>query len=85
VISFINSNGLPKTVLHSLGTSTECCCGAYKTEEDFRKLYDLNREMFHKLVNVEEQNKNGYTFIYKDGQKIPLKDLGEKLKRDKEL
>ena len=75
VISFINSNGIPKTFLHSLGTSTECWCGAYKTETDFKKLYELDRNMFYKLVKVEEENKNKYTFIYKNGQKIPLRDL----------
>jgi len=31
--------------------------------------------MFYKLVEIEEENKNRYTFIYKKGQKIPLKDL----------
>lgn len=75
VTSFINSDGIPKTLLHSLGTSTECWCGAYKTESDFRKLYELNRNMFYKLVEIEEENKNRYTFIYKNGQKIPLLDL----------
>ena len=76
VISLINNNGLPKTLLHSLlNTSTECWCGAYKTESDFKKLYGLNKEIFHKLVKLEEESKSGYTFLYKNGQKIPLKDL----------
>jgi len=75
VISLINSNGLPKTLLHSLGSSTECWCGAYKTETDFKKLYGLNRDMFYKLVELEEGNKSGFTFIYKNGQRIPLRDL----------
>ncbi len=74
VVSLINSNGLPKTLLHSLGTSTECWCGAYKTEADFRKLYELNRDMFYKLAKVEKENKNRYTFLYKNGEKIPLID-----------
>ena len=83
VISFINSNGIPKTLLHSLGTSTECWCGAYKTETDFRKLYELNREMFYKLVKLEEDNNNRYTFLYKDGKKIPLKDLEKQILKEK--
>lgn len=83
VISFINSNGLPKTLLHSLGTSTECWCGAYKTETDFRKLYGLNRDMFYKLVEVEEENKNRFTFIYKNGHKIPLRDLERQILKGK--
>jgi len=81
VNSFINSNGIPRTLLHTLGTSTECWCGAYKTETDFKKLYELNREMFYKLVKVEDENKNGYTFLYKNGQKIPLRDLERQILR----
>lgn len=79
VVSFINNNGIPRTLLHSLGTSTECWCGAYKTEMDFKKLYDLNKDMFYKLVKVEEENKNRYTFIYKNGQKLPLRELEKQI------
>jgi len=75
VLSLINSNGIPKTLLHSLGTSTECWCGAYKTEADFRKLYELNRDMFYKLVEVEELNRNKYTFLYENGHKKPLRSI----------
>ncbi|GAH73631.1 unnamed protein product, partial [marine sediment metagenome] len=82
VVRYVNSNGIPKTFLHSLKTSAECWCGAYKTEADFRKLYDLNRDMFYKLVDVEDQNKNGYTFIYKRGQKIPLRDLERQILKE---
>jgi len=82
VNSFINSNGIPKTLLHSLGTSTECWCGAYKTEADFRKLYELDRNMFNRLIEVEEKNKSGYTFIYKKGQRISLKDLAKAIKKE---
>jgi len=79
VVSLINSNGIPKTLLHSLGTSTECWCGAYKTEADFRKLYKLNRDMFHKLVEVEELNRNKYTFLYENGHKKPLRTIEREL------
>ena len=79
VISLINCNGIPKTLLHSLGTSTECWCGAYKTEKDFIKLYDLNKEMYKKLIKVEEENKNQYTFLYKNKQKIPLLELEKRI------
>jgi 3'-phosphoadenosine 5'-phosphosulfate sulfotransferase (PAPS reductase)/FAD synthetase len=75
VMSFVNRNGIPKTLLHSIGTSTECWCGAYKTEADFRKLYKLNRNMFYRLVEVEDENKSGYTFIYKNGRRKSLRDL----------
>jgi 3'-phosphoadenosine 5'-phosphosulfate sulfotransferase (PAPS reductase)/FAD synthetase len=84
VKQLINSNGLPKTLLHSLGSSTECWCGAYKTENDFKKLYQLSPDMFNKLVKVEEQNKNRYTFLYKDGRKIPLKKLEKQILKEKQ-
>ena len=83
VASLINSNGIPKTLLHSLGSSTECWCGAYKTEANFKKLYSLNKDIFHKLVNLEEANKNRYTFIYKNGEKLPLKKLEKQILREK--
>ncbi|MCX6639508.1 MAG: phosphoadenosine phosphosulfate reductase family protein [bacterium] len=79
VFSFINKNGVPKTLLHQMSSSTECWCGAYKTESDFRKLFEINEDMFHKLSGVEEQNINGYTYLYKNGQKIPLKELEAKI------
>lgn len=81
VISYVTTNGIPKTFLHSLGTSTECWCGAYKTKSDFEKLFNLDRDMFYKLVEVEEENKGRYTFIYENGQKISLKELAKTLKR----
>lgn len=83
VISLINSNGLPKTLLHTLGSSTECWCGAYKTETDFKKLYELNREMFYKLAEIEKETKYRYTFLYKNGQQIPLKDLEKQILRER--
>lgn len=85
VMSFNNSNGIPKTLLHSMGTSTECWCGAYKTEDDFRKLYDLNREMFNKLSELEGEIKTGYTFLFnkRTREKKPLKVLEKEILRDK--
>jgi len=81
VISYINSNGIPKTFLHSLGTSTECWCGAYKTKSDFEKLYELDKNMFYKLVELERKNKNGYTFLYENGKKIPLSHIAKELNK----
>jgi 3'-phosphoadenosine 5'-phosphosulfate sulfotransferase (PAPS reductase)/FAD synthetase len=81
VKTVINSNGLPKTLLNS-GSSTECWCGAYKTQTDFKKLYQLDRKMFHKLVKVEDENKNRYTFLYKDGKKIPLRKLEKQILKE---
>lgn len=80
VVSCINSNGIPRTFLHSLGTSTECWCGAYKTQSDFEKLYELDRTMFNKLAILEKRSKSGYTFLYKDGHRIPLISIAKRLK-----
>lgn len=80
VSAFINKNGIPKNIHHFLGTSTECWCGAYKRKSDFEELYRMNPEMFSKLMKVEESNRSGFTFLYKDGKKIPLKSLIPKKK-----
>lgn len=83
VVSYINRNGIPKTYLHSVGSSTECWCGAYKTESDFRKLYDLNKDMFIKLAKIEINNNNRYTYLFKKGNKIPLKELEKQILKEK--
>lgn len=82
VAAFINKNGIPKNNHHFLGTSTECWCGAYKTKTNFEELYRLNPEMFLKLMKVEENNKSGFTFLYKNGKKIPLRSLIEDNKQN---
>ena len=83
VVSYIASDGIPKTILHSMGSSTECWCGAYKKETDFRELYELDKDMFRKLARVEKANKNGYTFLYKKGSRISLQDLEERILDEK--
>jgi len=83
VITYINSNGIPKTLLHSLSSSTECWCGAYKTETDFRKLYDINPEMYKKLSRVEEDIQYRYTYLYKNGNQISLRDLEKEILKEK--
>lgn len=75
VSAFINKDGIPKSVHHSLGTSTECWCGAYKRQSDFEELYRINPAMFKNLMKAEENNKSGFTFLYKDGKKTPLRSL----------
>jgi len=85
VISYVNNNGIPKSFLNSLGTSTECWCGAYKNKSDFENLYKLDKDMFYKLSDIEKKNKGRYTFIYENGKKIPLAKLGKKLKNKIEL
>lgn len=76
---YIVDRRLPKSVSSELGTSGECWCGAYKRKRDFEELYRLNKELFHKLCEVEESNRNGFTFVYEAGTKIPLKELAKKI------
>ncbi len=86
VYNHIKGDGIPKDLLPtSMGTSTECWCGAYKTESDFKKLYDLDRRMFHKLAKVEGEIKTGYTFLFnkKTREKKPLKDLEREILKEK--
>lgn len=83
VLTYINSNGLPKTLLHQMSSSTECWCGAYKTEADFRKLYEIDKEMYKKLSRAEDQVKTGYTFLYKKGKRIKLKELAADIRSKK--
>lgn len=85
VYAFIHSNGIPKTILHSMGTSTECWCGAYKTETDFKKLYDLDRKMYRKLAKVESEIKTGYTFLFnkRTREKKSLMVLEREIKEEK--
>lgn len=65
--------------MNSLSTSQECWCGVYKNEVDFEKLYEMNRKMFKKLSIVEDENKSGYTFLYKNGKRISLRELEKKI------
>jgi len=47
----------------------------YKRKSDFEEVYHINKEMFLKLMKAEEKNKSGFTFLYKDGKRIPLRSL----------
>jgi hypothetical protein len=79
---YIAKRGLPKSISSELGTSGECWCGAYKRKVDFENLYRLNRELFYKLCEVEESNKNGFTFVYEMGKRITLRELAVGLEKE---
>lgn len=67
--------GLPEHPTAALGTSGECWCGAYKTRANFQALLETHPEIFAKLVEVEEAQGGKYTFLYEDGEQIPLRSL----------
>lgn len=73
--AYIEKRNLPTGPSFELGTSAECWCGAYKRKADFEELYRLHPEIYDKLIEVEQANKYGFTFIYENGKKIPLANL----------
>jgi len=76
---YMEKRKLPKSPSFSLGSSSECWCGAYKKRKDFEGLYRLHPEIYKKLEEVERHNKNGFTFIYENGKRISLKDLRKEM------
>jgi len=72
---YVDAAGLPENPVRQLGCSAECWCGAYKTQSDFLKLKEIKPELFDKLSDLEEQSPTGYTFLYKKGRRLPLREL----------
>jgi 3'-phosphoadenosine 5'-phosphosulfate sulfotransferase (PAPS reductase)/FAD synthetase len=72
---YVDSTVLPENPVRQLGCSAECWCGAYKTRSDFLKLKEIKPELFERLSNLEEKSPTGYTFLYKKGKQLPLRDL----------
>jgi len=75
VDEYINERGLPRSPVYKYGTSSECWCGAYKRISDFKMLLKLHPEIYEKLIEVENANPRGFTYIYKNGKRISLEDL----------
>jgi len=81
VHSYIKKRKLPPSPFLELGTSGECWCGAYKSRADFMELYRLHPEIYRKLMEVEESNKHGFTYVYEKGKRISLKDLAREIRQ----
>lgn len=81
IYSYIRKMALPQSPAFKLGTSGECWCGAYKKRSDFEDLYRVHPEIYNKLIKIEESNKYGFTFVYKKGTKITLKELRKEIHR----
>jgi hypothetical protein len=58
-----------------LDSSGECICGAFATKRIFLKIKENYPKLFQRLINIEKINKTGWTFLYKNGRKIPLTEL----------
>ena len=80
VNGYIERCGLPQNPTLQLGCSGECWCGAYKSRADFEALLDVHPEIFDKLVGVEKAQRGKYTFLYEEGQRVPLTSLRRKRK-----
>ncbi|MCE5237465.1 phosphoadenosine phosphosulfate reductase family protein [bacterium] len=74
-LDYVASAGLPRNPTEDLGTSGECWCGAYKSRCDFEALLNVHPEIFDKLVEVEEAQEGDFTFLYENGQSVPLSTL----------
>jgi len=72
---YIEVEELPLSPVNDLGSSSECWCGAYKTKSNFEDLFRLHPDIYEKLIEVEEANIHGFTFVYKDGKRISLKKI----------
>ena len=83
VREYVEASGVPKSPVAELGCSAECWCGAYKKRSDFEKLLDVHPEIFDKLVDVEKAQSGRFTFIYENGEQIPLTALKRKARRKK--
>jgi phosphoadenosine phosphosulfate reductase len=72
---YIHRNNLPESPAVKLNTSAECWCGAYQGKEDFEALLSTHPDIFDKLVEVEKAQKGKYTFLFENGQQVPLVQL----------
>lgn len=71
----IRRQNLPESPAVRLNTSAECWCGAYQGREDFEALLSMHPEIFDKLLAVEKAQRGKYTFLFENGQRIPLIQL----------
>jgi len=74
---YVEEADLPENPIRKLGCSAECWCGAYKQEADFLKLKEIKPELFDKLADLEAEVPTGFTFLYKNGKRTPLRELSE--------
>jgi len=72
---FIQKEKLPESPAVALNTSAECWCGAYSGRQDFEALLSIHPELFDKLLEVEQAQKGKYTFLFENGQRVPLVQL----------
>jgi 3'-phosphoadenosine 5'-phosphosulfate sulfotransferase (PAPS reductase)/FAD synthetase len=76
VRSFIRARRLPvNPVYNVLNKSGECMCGAHSSEKEFLLIKEHYPEFFRRLIEIEGRAKTGYTYIFKDGKRLPLREL----------
>jgi 3'-phosphoadenosine 5'-phosphosulfate sulfotransferase (PAPS reductase)/FAD synthetase len=72
---YIRRENLPESPAARFNTSAECWCGAYQGRNDFEALLSMHPEIFDKLLDVEKAQNGKYTFLFENGQRIPLVQL----------
>jgi phosphoadenosine phosphosulfate reductase len=73
---YIKMRRLPvNPVYNILNMSGECICGAFTTRRKLLRIKESYPEIFQRLLNIERSIKTGWTFLYRNGKRIPLSEL----------
>jgi phosphoadenosine phosphosulfate reductase len=77
VLEYIKRHSLPLNPAYILGflRASECWCGLFKSVKEFKLLKSIYPEFFEKLVLLEASMRNKGSYLYKQGQKVYLRDL----------
>lgn len=72
IVRYIRRHKLPESPAAKLGMSAECWCGAYQGRRDFEALLSIHPGIFERLVEVERAQRGKYTFVFENGEQVPL-------------
>jgi len=76
VEAYLREKAVPiNPVYKVLKCSGECVCGAYIHKPTFMRIRANYPEFFERLIEIENQRKSGYTFIFEKGKRLPLNEL----------
>jgi 3'-phosphoadenosine 5'-phosphosulfate sulfotransferase (PAPS reductase)/FAD synthetase len=75
IMRYIRRHKLPRSPAAKLGMSAECWCGAYQRRGDFEALLSIHPAIFERLVEVERAQRGKYTFVFENGEQVPLVEV----------
>lgn len=77
VLNYLRERKLTINPLYNKGfkRASECWCGVFKGVAEFRLLRDTYPSFFDRLVELESCMRNGSSYLFKNGQRIYLRDL----------